>query len=120
MPLYLYHHPEDENKIVEVLQSMNEEHVYFEDNIQWVRVWTKPTASIDAKYDPFSTQDFIEKTGKKKGNYGNLVDLSKELSDKRETVAGKDFMKEKYMQDWSKKRNGKKYINPNEVKAVEF
>lgn len=109
MPLYLYSHPET-GETKEIIQSMKEDHVYFEDGIQWKRIFTVPTASIDTKIDPFSQRQFIEKTGNKKGTVGNMMDLSAELSQKREQLNGKeDPIKRKHFSDYEKKV-GKKHV----------
>ena len=114
MPLYLYSHPE-RGEIKEILQSMNEEHIYFEDGVQWKRIFTVPTASIDTKIDPFSQKQFIEKTGNKKGTMGNMMDLSAELSQKREQSNGKeDPVKRQHFSDYEKKV-GKKHIDRKSV-----
>ena len=48
MPSYIYKHPEEE-KYIEVIQSMNEEHIYFDESgLQWQRVWTN--RSYNDKY----------------------------------------------------------------------
>lgn len=102
MPIYLYSHPET-NEIKEVLQSMKEEHSYSEDGVQWRRVFTIPTASIDTKIDPFSASEFIRKTNKK-GTVGDVMDLSAELSEKRAESSGKeDPVKRKLFSDYKNK-----------------
>lgn len=109
MPIYIYHN-EETGETKEIVQSMKEDHVYFEDGIQWKRVFTVPTASIDTKIDPFSQKQFVEKTGNKKGTMGNIMDLSAELSQKREQSNGKeDPVKRKHFSDYEKKV-GKKHV----------
>ena len=63
---------------------------------------TKMDASTDSK-------EFSEKTKNKRGNLGDLFDQSKELSEARKKMYGKDPVKKKYWDDWSKKRKGKKH-----------
>jgi hypothetical protein len=109
MPLYIFQNPETE-EFREILQGMNEPHVFEEDGVQWKRVFTVPTASIDTKIDPFSQRQFVEKTGNKKGTIGNMMDLSSELSQKREQMHGKeDPVKRKHFSDYEKKV-GKKHV----------
>ena len=109
MPIYLYSNPETE-EIREVFQGMNDIHVFEEGGVKWKRVFTVPTASIDTKIDPFSQKQFIEKTGNKKGTIGNMMDLSAELSQKREQSNGKeDPVKRKHFSDYEKKV-GKKHV----------
>ena len=119
MPIYLYQNKETQ-EIKEVIQSMNEVHVYKGESgldNSWERVFTIPTASIDTKQDPFSTNDFLDRTARKKGTYGNMLDYSKELSAKRESImGGKDPIKEKYYKQYSKDRNGAKH--PNQIKKT--
>lgn len=112
MPLYIYENKET-GEIREVFQNMKDKHEYFgevgnEDS--WKRVFTVPQASIDSEIDPFKPSDFVEKTGKKKGSYGDVLDRSAELSEKRADLnGGIDPIKRKYFDDYSKERNGAKH-----------
>jgi len=118
MPIYLYQNQET-NEIREVIQTMNEEHVYKGEsgNENWNRVFTIPTASIDTKQDPFSTNQFLDRTKSKKGTYGNMLDYSKELSEKRSAITGgPDPIKEKYYKQYSKDRRGAKH--PDKIKKT--
>jgi predicted nucleic acid-binding Zn ribbon protein len=109
MPCYLYEHPET-GKIIEVIQRMNEEHIYKQDGVMWRRVFTNPQAATDTKEHPFSAKDFVEKSAKKKGTVGDLYDKAAELSKKREDKLGaKDPIKKAYWENWSKVRGGKKH-----------
>ena len=120
MPIYLYFNTETQEHR-EVYQKMDDPHEYFVENGEeknWKRVFTVPQASIDAKIDPFNTRDFVSKTGGKKGTYGDLLDKSAELSQKRADLAGgKDPIKEKYFSDYSQKRRGAKH--PDQMKSFE-
>jgi hypothetical protein len=88
---------------------MKDKHEYFEDGVQWRRVYTIPTASIDTKIDPFSSNEFIRKTNKK-GTMGEVMDLSAELSEKRAEKTGSgDPVKQKVFSDYEKKV-GKKHL----------
>lgn len=106
MPIYLFEHPETK-EVVEVFQKMDEPHDYEVNGIRYDRVFTIPTASVSTKYDPFNAKDFVEKTRNKKGTVGDLWDLSKELSMKREEKAGKDDVKIKQVEADKKLRNNK-------------
>jgi hypothetical protein len=100
---------------------MNDLHVYSGingDEDSWKRVFTVPNASIDSHVDPFSSKQFVDKTQNKKGTYGDLLDRSAEMSDKRASLAGgKDPVKEKYFTDYSAKRRGAKH--PDQMKTFE-
>lgn len=117
MPIYLYQNQKTK-EVIEVIQGMNDEHVYKgEDGLEncWDRVFTIPTASIDTQQDPFSTNDFLDRTARKKGTYGNMLDYSKELSEKRASITGGiDPIKEKYYKQYSKDRRGAKH--PDKLK----
>jgi predicted nucleic acid-binding Zn ribbon protein len=120
MPIYLYQHNKTK-EVREVFQSMNDVHEYYGDENElesgWQRIFTVPTASVDTQQDPFSTNDFLERTAKKKGTYGNMLDYSKELSEKRASIAGgKDPIKEEYYKQYSKDRRGAKH--PDQVKKT--
>lgn len=112
MPLYCYQN-EETGEIKDVFQGMNDVHEYFgEDGSEdgWKRVFTVPQASIDSHIDPFKASDFAAKTGGKKGTYGDLLDRSAELSEKRaDSNGGVDPIKQKYFENYSKERRGAKH-----------
>ena len=118
MPIYIYQHPKN-GKTVEIFQGMNDEHTYKDKKgVEWRRVFTAPTASIDANIDPFSEQAFIEKTGKNKGTVGDLWDRSKEMSLKRaEKRDGEDPVMKAYYKAATKKRKGKKSFHELQSQA---
>lgn len=106
MGVYIYSNPENENEIVEIIQSVHDEHVYVKDGKKWNREFTNPNYSIDSMADPYNPQDFVKATNKK-GSVQDLFDRSRELSEKRKDKDGKDLVKEKYMDNWEKTRKGK-------------
>jgi hypothetical protein len=107
MPSYLYRHPKS-GKTVEIFQSVNEPHIYSENGVEFERVWTVPQASFDTNIDPFSSQAFVEKTGKpNKITVGDLWDRSAELSAKRKEKLGRDPIKEKHEKQYKADRNRK-------------
>lgn len=108
MPCYCYESI-DGNERIFVIQSMNEPHVYFRDGIKWNRVFFSNFASVDSRWDPMSSQDFVNKTGKKRGTLGDLYQQSAELSEKREKIMGKDFKKEKHLDNYERLRKGKQH-----------
>lgn len=117
MPVYSYKR-ESTGEIIDVVQGMNDKHEYFgpEGNQDdWKRVFTVPNASIDTQVDPFSQDQFRERTRNKKGTYGDLMDHSKEMSDRRKEIAGgTDPIKEKAYENYSKERRGAKH--PDQIK----
>jgi len=121
MPLYLFKNPVT-GKVVHIHQSMNDEHIYSENGIQFERVFTSPFARLDSEVDPFSQQQFVEKTGKMKGTLGDIWDYSKEMSEKREKIVGQDNIRGKAEEKYSKKRRGMKYkekVNPSEMPQIQ-
>jgi hypothetical protein len=109
MPLYTYEHPETE-EVIDVIQGMNDEHVYVDEKgVEWKRVFYSPEASIDSKVDPFDNNSFISKTGNQKGTYGDVIDQSKEMSQRRKDKLGFDPVQQKYFKEYSKKRRGLKH-----------
>jgi len=118
MPLYTYENP-DTGETVDVLQSMNEEHSYTDQNgLKWKRVYLIPNASVDSQIDANSSTAFIDATKNKKGTYGDLIDKSRELSEKRaKTYGGSDPIKEKFFKDYSANRKGA--IHPDQKKTYE-
>lgn len=112
MPTYIYQHPETE-QYIEVFQKMNDEHIYFgEDGVQWSRVLIAPQLNTEAPIDPWSKNDFINKTANTKGDYGDLLDRSKELSNKRALEnGGVDPIKQKHLDNYAKQRGGKRHLS---------
>lgn len=109
MPVYIYQNPKT-LEVKEIVQSVHDVHEYIENKIKWNRIYTIPQISTEEKLNINSTEkDFARITGKKKGTLGDMFDASKELSEKREKIYGKDPVKEKYFKEWSKKRKGKKH-----------
>ena len=109
MPLYTYEHPETK-EVIDIIQGMNDEHTYTDDKgTKWNRVWSIPQANIDSDTDPFDNKAFINKTANQKGSYGDLIDQSRELSQKRKAKLGYDPVQQKYFKEYSKKRNGIKH-----------
>lgn len=107
--IYIFKHPKKE-KYIEVHQNISEKHEYLDKKgVKWERVFTNPQVSFKTKIDPFSQKDFIEKTSNK-GSVGDLLDRSKELSEKRkDKCGGIDPVQEKFFDKYSKKRKGKKH-----------
>ena len=103
MPYYLFSNPETE-EVREIFFHMNDEKVYIdENNLKWNREFVVPQASMDTNIDPYSKRAFMDKTNKA-GTFGEMMDLSKELSEKRGGVKN-DPVKKGFTKDWKKKRN---------------
>ena len=103
MPYYLFSNPDTE-EIREIFFHMNDEKVYIdENNLKWNREFVVPQASMDTNIDPYSKRAFMDKTNKA-GTFGEMMDLSKELSEKR-GGSKNDPVKKDYSKDWKKKRN---------------
>ncbi len=114
MPIYVYKHP-DHEEYEEVFQGMNDEHVYEKGGVKWERVFLAPNASVDSEIDPFNNRHFIDATANKKGTYGDILDFSKEQSEKRAAQRdGVDPVKQKYFDNYSKERKGAKH--PKEIR----
>lgn len=113
MAIYLFSNPSDENDVIEVIMSVHDKHEYFNNGIKWNRIFTNPTASVSSisKIDPNSARQFADITGMKKGTVGDLQDLSKELSIKRESKEGKDVVKQKFYDNYAAQRKGKRHLN---------
>ena len=108
MPFYTYINPDTE-EVIDVPQSINENHVYIDKNgLEWRRVFTVPEVNTHGTLKADTTEkQFSEYTRNQKGSMGDLYDRSAELSEKRKKIYGKDPVKKKYFNDWSKKRKGK-------------
>ena len=121
MPNYLFEHVETE-EIVEVFFHMNDNKVYNGKNDAepglWKRCYSLPQMAVDAKWDSMDLKKCTEKTGKMRGNMGSLYDKAAELSAERTRIMGHDPLKEKKMEQWSKERGGKKYVDPKAKKDI--
>lgn len=120
--IYIFVNPDDENEYVEVMQGANDTyeitldngskmqvHKYFDETgKEWRRVFTVPNiANGCSRIDPFSKKSFTEKTKGVK-TYGEMWDISKEMSDKRaEKIGNADPVKEKAKKEFynPKKKN---------------
>jgi|688.fasta_scaffold00448_29 hypothetical protein len=110
MPYYLFSNP-DSKEIIEIFFHMNDEKIYIDENgTKWNREFTVPQASIDVNIDPFSKKAFMDKTNKA-GTFGEMFDISKEMSEKRGGPKN-DPIKKEHMKDWKKKRNLKHTPKP--------
>ena len=80
----------------------------------WERVYEAPQVNmgnyIGKKINPWSRNQFVEKTGKMKGTYGDLENYSAEMSERRaaESATGEDPIKRKHF-DKYEKTTGKKH-----------
>jgi hypothetical protein len=118
MPEYIFKHPKRE-KYISIVQTMNEEHSYTDKaGIKWERVFTVPQAVVKEIIDEFNSHQYVDITKRKKGNVGDLLDFSEELSMKRaqKTDNGRDPVKDKFYDDWSAKRHGR--IHPEDNREV--
>lgn len=109
MPLYTYEHPET-GETLDIVQGMNDQHIHIdEDGVKWSRVFHSPEASVDSSIDPFSNKAFIDKTGQSKSTMGELMDRSKEMSQRRKDKLGYDPVQKKYFENYKNQRRGVKH-----------
>ena len=106
MPEYVYENP-DTGELVNVWQSVHEEHSYEIEGVSYNRIYTVPHAAIDTRIDPNSPSEFREKS--KGSTVGDLWDQSKELSLKREEKEGRDPVKTQFFKDYASKGKGNKH-----------
>jgi len=112
MPFYLYQHPSTE-QIVEIKQKISDIHEYVDDDgTKWNRVFTVPFASIPnmTRIDAGSEEDFMKRTQNFDGTIGDLMDASKDLSEKRKHDTGRDKVQENFHKKYSEERNGLKHM----------
>ncbi len=117
MPEYSYQCPKT-LRIISVYQGMNDDHRFFgDDGIEWKRIFDVPGAVIDSVFniDPRSPQEFVRKTGLRKGKMDDLFQLSAELSEKRAAKEGKDPVKLKSWDKYESSRS-KGVIHPDRKK----
>ena len=116
MPIYTYEHPET-GETVDIVQTMSEEHSYTDENgLKWKRVFQVPMASSDSQIDANDPKAFVEATRNKKGTVGDMMDMSRELSEKRASKhGGTDPVKDKFFKEYSEKRKGAKHPDQNKT-----
>ena len=107
MPLYTFSHPET-GETKDLFFHMNDEKKFVDPNgTEWRREYHSPELNSTGSSDPWDSKQFVEKTGKNKGNLGELLDRSSDLSKERASQnGGVDPVKEKYYEKYSKNRNG--------------
>lgn len=107
MPLYTFSHPET-GETKDLFFHMNDEKKFIDpDGTEWRREYHSPELNSTGSSDPWDSKQFVEKTGKNKGNLGELLDRSSDLSKERASQnGGVDPVKEKYYERYSKNRNG--------------
>jgi len=121
MPRYDYINDET-GEIREVIQSMNEKHIYIDENgKEWRRVFSIPQAAIDscfANVDPYDPKSFVKKTSKG-GTIGDLWDRAAELSEKRGGEKN-DPIKNQYLtKGYGKSRSGAEHPSIKRKRAEE-
>lgn len=114
MPQYEYLNEETgETKLV--IQSMDQEHVYFEDGKQWSRVFSSPQAAENTRLNPFDAKAYVNKTGSvNKGSFGDLYNRSADMSAQRaDKNGGVDEVKLAYAKKYQSERKGRKLPTKN-------
>lgn len=103
------------DEIIEVEMPMKDYKPYKGENGDedfWERIYDLPQVNIgNSKVEnPFDNNAFVRKTGGMKGSYGDLLDYSSELSEKRASLnGGEDPVKRKYFDNYEK-NTGKKHL----------
>jgi hypothetical protein len=90
---------------------------------QWERIYYAPQLNtVGTRIDPYNSKHFVDKTGRMKGTYGDLLDYSAELSEKRASKDGEDPLKRKYFEEYKKKRGGKKHLKdvPKKIETKNY
>ena len=114
MPLYLFEN-EKTGEQREIVLPMKAPKTYLKG---WKRVFTIPNTMMPVKIDPNSKTDFVKKTARYK-TMGDLWASSEEMSNKRAEKEGKDPIREKYFENYSKKRRGLIHPIQRKQKAME-
>jgi len=118
MPIYTYQHPKT-GKTIDIHQSMSDEHKYIDEKgIEWNRVFYPVSFAFDTKIDPHDPKAFVKKTDKG-GTIGDIMDLSKEMSEKRGGDKN-DEVKMKHKAEKDKKLNDRRLENLREERKKQF
>lgn len=102
MAIYVFEHPKT-GETIELSFGMNDKKFYIDkDGVEWSRVYFPSLFAFDTKIDPHDPKAFVRKT-EKGGTLGDIMDLSKEMSERR---GGKknDPVKKEYAKGWKKRR----------------
>ncbi len=102
MPLYTF---QLGKKQKQVFFHMTDKKEYIDEKgRKWKRVFINPQVSFDSQIEPFDQNAWNRKTSTKKGvTIGEMMEYSKELSEKRAKIAGVDIVKEKSILDYEKR-----------------
>ena len=118
MATYTFQHPKT-GETIEIVQPMNEKHVYVDqDGLEWTRVWHPVSFAFDTKVDPHDPKAFVKKT-EKGGTLGDIMDLSREMSEKRGGDKN-DEVKVKHAKEKEKKLNERRLSNLREERKKQF
>ncbi len=102
MAIYVFENP-NTGETIELSFGMNDKKSYIDQNgVEWERVYFPTLFAFDTKIDPHDSKAFVKKTDKA-GTIGDIMDLSKEMSERR---GGKknDPVKKEFSKDWKKRR----------------
>tara|TARA_B100001093_G_scaffold520215_1_gene613695 strand:- start:2948 stop:3334 length:387 start_codon:yes stop_codon:yes gene_type:complete len=111
MPIYLYEHPKTQ-EVTEIIQGMNDDHTFIDkEGVEWNRIYSLPQLACEQiNIDPWDNKSFVHKTGAMKGNYGDLLDYSADLSKQRaQENGGVDPVQNKHFRKYEKK-TGQKHL----------
>lgn len=118
MPFYTFENPKT-GETVDIFFHMND-HKSYKDNsgLEWKRVFYPTCFAFDTQIDPHDPRAFVKKT-EKNGTLGDIMDLSKEMSEKRGGVKN-DEVKVKYDKDKESKLNKRRLENLREERKKQF
>jgi hypothetical protein len=85
---------------------------------KWRRMPTLPQAASSTLISPFDNKAFVEKTGKMKGTWGQLENFSREMSEQRTKIAGRDEVLERHEAS-REKLTGLKSFRKKKIEAQE-
>lgn len=112
MPLYTFEHPKTK-ELKDIFFKMTDEKFYIDEKgIEWKRIYYPITFAFDTKIDPYNPSAFVKKT-ERGGTIGDLMDLSKEMSERR---GGKKNDEIGY-NERKRKRQEKRKIRENSLKT---
>lgn len=118
MPFYTFQHPILQ-KTIDVFFKMNDEKKYIdEDGLEWNRVFYPPLFAFDTMIDPHDPKAFVKKT-EKGGTLGDIMDLSKEMSERRGGDKN-DEIKVEYSKNKEKQLQDQRLSNLREERKKQF
>lgn len=126
--LIIFEHPETLERKTVHIRDGHKIHYTDPNGVEWEpvdeevapdnrsEVFALPYVTVKGNSDPFSQRAFVEETARKRGTVGDMMDYSRELSEKRaQKNGGVDPVQTKFFKDYQKKIGKKHLSDPSRI-----